>query len=58
LRRIDVGANIAKDEGAKRVPSAERAIDRVGIEGIPAIGEAGEIVLVGLDAADVDAKLE
>ena len=56
LRRIDIGADIAEDEGAKRASSAERAINRVGIEGIPATGEAAEIVLVGLDATNVDAR--
>src|SRR5258705_2258537 len=58
LRCIDVGADIAQDEGAKRASSAERAIDGGGKEAVPATGEAAEIVLVGLDATDVAAKLE
>jgi hypothetical protein len=58
LRRIDVGADVAEDEGAKRASSAERAVERVGIEGVPATSETAEIVLAGLDATDVDAELE
>jgi hypothetical protein len=55
---IDVIEDISKDEGAERASSSERTVDRVGIEAVPATGETAEIVLVGLDATDVAAKLE
>src|SRR5207249_11797919 len=58
LRRVGVGADISEDEGAERASRAERAVDRVGIEGVPAASETAEIVLAGLDATDVDTELE